>query len=58
VSEAPIGSVDLLTLSAQAAPALRCTGDPEGGIIAGYKFLRKRPPRRTGVRTRPCASPG
>jgi hypothetical protein len=43
-----MGSLDLLTLSAQAALALRCTGDPEDGIIAGYKFLRKRPPRDGG----------
>lgn len=48
MSESAMGPVDLLTLSAQAALAMRCTDDVEVGIAAGYKFLRKRPPKDGG----------
>jgi hypothetical protein len=48
VSESPMGSLDLLMLSSQAALALRCVGNPDEGIAAGYKFLRKRPPQDAG----------
>lgn len=45
MSQGGMGSIDLLMLSAQAALAMRCRGDLEGGIAAGYKFLRKRRPK-------------
>jgi hypothetical protein len=36
---------DLLMLAAQAANVLNLWGDHEAGLAAGYRFLRKRPPR-------------